>query len=56
VLVCAFPEHTRVSAQQRLIDCSRDFFFFPFQVHPTDSAHSLLIVSVLPTRHLFGPC
>jgi hypothetical protein len=38
-----------VSAQQRLVDGSRDFYFFPFQVHPTGSAHSLLIVPVSPS-------
>src|SRR4029077_9563533 len=32
---------TRVSALQRLVDCSRNLCFFPFHVHPTGSAHWL---------------
>src|SRR5271169_6720681 len=31
----------RAAALRCLVDCSPDFYFFPFHVHPTDSAHSL---------------
>jgi hypothetical protein len=33
-----FPQRTRLSAQQRLVDCSSDFDFDPFQVHPNGPA------------------
>ena len=48
VLACffAFPEHTRWSAQLRMVDCSRVFYVFPFHVHSTSSAHSLLRLGV----------
>jgi len=46
-------EHTTALAQEHLFLLT-DLFLF--RVHPMRSAPYSFITSVLPTKHLFGPC
>ena len=57
VSVFCFPKHTRVSAQLRVwLIVLSPFCFFPFSPFTRPARPIHFIVSVLPTRHLFGPC